>query len=82
MVVIPEILNIIDTRYHLIFTEINPKIDPFLNQHLAEAYGVNGTFQIETFTYGNDALTDVIFRQLEDTSFNGITVCPLTFSIY
>ena len=58
------------------FTEINPTIDPSLNQHLAEAYGVNGTFQIENFTYRNDALTDVIFRQLEETSFNGITVRP------
>ena len=78
MVVIPVIILLI--HYHL--TEINPKIDPFLNQHLAEAYGVNGTFQIENFTYVNDALTDVIFRQLEDTSFNGITVCPLTFIVY
>jgi hypothetical protein len=60
------------------FTEINPTTNPFLNHHLAEAYGVNGTFQIQNFAYENDALTDVIFRQLEGTSFNGITVCHLT----
>lgn len=77
MVVISEIILLILVII-IFFTEINPKIDPFLNQRLAKAYGVNGTFQIENFTYVNDALTDVIFRQLEDTSFNGITVCPLT----
>ena len=59
-----------------LFTEIDPTINPSLNQHLAEAYRVDGTFQIESFTYGNDALTDLIFHQLEDTSFNGITVRP------
>lgn len=56
------------------FSEIDPTINPSLNQHLAEAYGVDGSFQIENFAYGNDALTGVIFHQLEGTSFNGITV--------
>ena len=60
-----------------LFAEINPTINPSLNEHLADSYGVNGTFQIENFTYENDALTDMVFRQLEDTSFNGITVCIL-----
>lgn len=47
---------------------------PSLNEHLVEAYGVNGVFEIENFTYQSDALTNLIFNNIEDTSFSGITV--------
>ena len=45
-----------------------------LNGRLAEAYGVNGSFEIQNFTYQNDALTNLIFSNIENTSFGGITV--------
>ena len=51
-------------------------MDSFLNRNLAEAYGVkNRSFQVEDFTYNSDTLTNIIFNHIEDTSFNGITVC-------
>ena len=50
-----------------------------LNVHLAEAYRVNETFEIENFTYQSDALTNLIFNNVEDTSFSGITVWIIMF---
>lgn len=56
--------------------EVDFRINPTLNQRLAEAYGlgVNRTFQLENFTYRSDILTNLIFRNIEETSFSGITV--------
>ena len=55
--------------------EIDSNANPTLNRRLTEAYEVNSPFRVEDFSYSNDALTDVIFNQLEQTSFDGITVC-------
>ena len=47
-----------------------------LNSKVWEAAGLhsNGTFPLDYFSYNNSALLDVIFRHLEKTNFNGITV--------
>ena len=41
-----------------------------------EAAGLqgNGTFPLDRFSYNNSALLEVIFRHVQATSFNGITV--------
>ena len=41
-----------------------------------EAAGLqgNGTFPLDHFSYNNSALLEVIFRHVQATSFNGITV--------
>ena len=57
--------------FSLLFLDID---DPSLNGRLEEAYRVNGRFEIENFTYQSDALTNLIFNNVEDTSFSGITV--------
>ena len=56
--------------------EVDSRINHTLNQRLAEAYGlgINRTFKLENFTYQSDALTNFIFRNIEETSFSGITV--------
>lgn len=50
--------------------------DSEVNSRLASAYGLpNGTlFGLENFNYGSDALTNITFGHLSNTSFNGITV--------
>lgn len=56
--------------------DIHPDENAALNTRLAETYlGRNDThFRLEQFNYADDALLDIIFRQMERTSFNGITV--------
>ena len=41
-----------------------------------EAAGLqgNGTFPLDRFSYNNSALLEVIFRHVQATNFNGITV--------
>ena len=58
------------------YTEVDSRINHTLNQRLAEAYGlgVNRTFKVEDFTYQSEALTNLIFGNIEETSFSGITV--------
>ena len=47
-----------------------------INSYLASAYGLShGTFGLEDFNYGSDALTNITFAHLQSTSFNGVTVC-------
>ena len=50
--------------------------DSEVNSRLASAYGLpNGTsFSLEDFDYQSDALTNITFGHLSNTSFNGITV--------
>ena len=50
--------------------------DSEVNSWLASAYGLpNGTsFSLEDFNYRSDALTNITFDHLSNTSFNGITV--------
>jgi hypothetical protein len=50
--------------------------DSEVNSMLASAYGLpNGTlFGLEDFNYQSDALTNITFGHLSNTSFNGITV--------
>ena len=62
-------------------TEIDSNTNPELNQKLAEVYRVDGSFRIEDFSYTNDALTDVIFNEVERTSFDGVTVSSIQFGI-
>lgn len=46
-----------------------------VNSKLASAYGLsNGTFGLEHFDYRSDAMTNITFDHLGNTSFNGITV--------
>ena len=47
-----------------------------INARLASAYGLpNGSwFGLEDFNYRSDALTNITFSYLRNTSFNGITV--------
>ena len=47
-----------------------------LNAEVWEAAGLqgNGTFPLDRFSYNNSALLEVIFRHVQATSFNGITV--------
>ena len=47
-----------------------------LNTKVWEAAGLqgNGTFPLDRFSYNNSALLEVIFRHVQATSFNGITV--------
>ena len=47
-----------------------------LNADVWETAGLHGnaTFPLEHFSYNNSALLDVIFRHVQDTKFNGITV--------
>ena len=48
--------------------------DATLNQALAEAFNTQSTFNLSDFNYNSDELLQVIFRHIENTSFNGITV--------
>ena len=47
-----------------------------LNAKVWEAAGLqgNGTFPLDHFSYNNSALLEVIFRHVQATNFNGITV--------
>ena len=47
-----------------------------LNAEVWEAAGLqgNGTFPLDRFSYNNSALLEVIFRHVQATNFNGITV--------
>jgi len=47
-----------------------------LNADVWETAGLHGnaTFPLEHFSYNNSALLDVIFRHVQNTKFNGITV--------
>ena len=47
-----------------------------LNDEVWAAVGLqgNGTFPLERSSYNNSALLDVIFRHIQRTNFNGITV--------
>ena len=47
-----------------------------LNAAVWEAAGLqgNGTFPLDRFSYNNSALLEVIFRHVQATTFNGITV--------
>ena len=44
-----------------------------------EAAGLqgNGTFPLDRFSYSNSALLEVIFRHVQATNFNGITVSEM-----
>ena len=46
------------------------------NQQLRMAYelGQNNSFGLNDFSYSSDALLNIIFGHLSNTSFNGITV--------
>ena len=47
-----------------------------INARLASAYGLpnDSWFDLEDFNYRSDALTNITFGYLRNTSFNGITV--------
>ena len=47
-----------------------------LNAEVWEAAGLqgSGTFPLDRFSYNNSALLEVIFRHVQATNFNGITV--------
>ena len=59
------------------YADINPDPNSNLNEHLAQSYLNNSgdTFHLEQFTYKSDALLDVIFNHVKNTSFMGISVC-------
>ena len=63
--------------YGLIYLTVCADImDSEVNTRLASLYDVeNGTFGLEDFNYGSDALTNITFAHLKNTSFNGVTVC-------
>ena len=50
-----------------------------LNTEVWEAAGLqgNGTFSLDRFSYNNSALLEVIFRHVQATNFNGITVSEM-----
>ena len=41
---------------------------------LLECAEIGGTFAVEDFGYDNDTLLKIMFRNIEETKFNGITV--------
>lgn len=47
-----------------------------LNADVWETAGLHGNamFPLEHFSYNNSALLDVLFRHVQNTKFNGITV--------
>jgi len=47
-----------------------------LNADVWETAGLsdNATFPLDKFSYNNSALLDVIFNQVQETNFKGITV--------
>ena len=47
-----------------------------LNAEVWEAAGLqgNGTFPLDSFSYNNSALLEVVFRHVQATNFTGITV--------
>ena len=63
--------------YFFLYADINPDPNSNLNEHLAQSYLNNSgdTFHLEQFTYKSDALLDVIFNHVKNTSFMGISVC-------
>lgn len=48
--------------------------DNAVNEKIARAFNVTAPFTLENFTYSNDNLLEIIFRHLENTSFDGFTV--------
>ena len=50
-----------------------------LNADIWEAAGLVGssTFPLDNFSYNNSALLDVIFKQVQETNFKGISVSKL-----
>lgn len=48
--------------------------DSEVNEKIAQAYRIPSHFELEDFTYENDALLEIIFRHLSNTSFRGFTV--------
>ncbi len=48
--------------------------DNDINEEIAQTFNITPPFRLEDFTYSNYKLLEVIFRHLENTSFNGVTV--------
>ena len=48
--------------------------DDGISDEIAQAFNITPPFRLDDFTYSNNLLLEIIFRHLEDTSFNGITV--------
>lgn len=49
--------------------------DSEINSKLASSYEASdGTFTLDHFDYKSDALTNITFLHIENTSFTGITV--------
>ena len=49
--------------------------DNAVNEEIARTFNITPPFRLEDFTYSNHKLLEIMFRHLEKTSFNGITVC-------
>ena len=70
---------VLDNKYRVlcvIIVHLADISDSEINSRLASVYGLpNGTlFRLENFDYRSDALTNITFGHLSNTSFNGITV--------
>ena len=48
--------------------------DDAVNEEIAQAFNITPPFKLEDFTYNNNKFLEIIFRHLEDTSFDGVTV--------
>lgn len=57
--------------------------DDDVNEGIAQAFNITQPFRLEDFTYSNNLLLEIIFRHLENTSFDGITVkCLASYNYY
>ena len=62
-----------------IYSSFSDLQDPLVNRNVAQLYGfgVNESFQLSDSDYSSDALTNIIMKNVENTSFDGITVSDL-----
>lgn len=55
--------------------------DTEVNEKIAQEFNISPPFRLEHFTYSNDKLTEIIFKHLANTSFNGISVLVVLISL-
>lgn len=48
-----------------------------VNEELAREFKINSSFRLEDFAYSSETFMEIIFNNLANTEFDGITVCCL-----
>ena len=73
-----------DNHPHAILMLSDLKLDPFLNEQAANASGLpyGEKFTMENFTYSNNVIATTMFKHLNRTNFQGITVSYHTYFTY